>query len=226
MKEELQEFGLSANEITLYVTLLKTGKTTANRLAKITGMKRSTIYDNLNLLINKGVISSFTKDNVLFFESADPHKLVYILEDKKKKIEKIIPELQKIKETIQEKTGVTFYEGKRGVLSVLNDIIEQKKELWFYGSRKMALIAFKHYPENFIQKRAEEKIRLKAVLAQEDRGDPIYQIKNISKLSNIKFSKDLNQISSNTFIYGDRVAFMTSEDNPVGIIITNAKNLS
>ena len=223
MKEELREFGLSNNEITLYLSLLKTGKATANRLAKITGMKRSTTYDNFNLLISKGIVSRFTKDNVQYFEAADPNKLVHLLEDKKKKIQKIIPDLQKIKKTIKEKTGVTFYEGKRGVLTVLNDIIDQKEELWFYGSRKMALIAFKHYPENFIQKRAEENIKLKAVLAYEDRGDPAYEIKKVSKLSKIKFSKDLNQISSNTFIYGDRVAFMTSEDNPVGIIIKNTK---
>ena len=33
----------------------------------------------------------------------------------------------------------------------------------------------------------------------------------------------MNKISSNTFIYGDRVAFMTSEDDPTGIIIKNSK---
>ena len=223
MNEELRDFGLSENEILLYLALLKTGKETANRIAQITGMKRSTTYDNFKLLINKGIVSRFTKNNVQHFEAADPKKLVHLIEDKKKKIQKIIPDLIKIQKTSTEKTGVTFYEGKRGVLTVLNDIIDQKEELWFYGSRKMALIAFKHYPDNFVQKRSEAKIKLRAVLALEDKGDKIYKIDQISKLSKIKYSKEMNKVSSNTFIYGDRVAFMTSEDDPTGIIIKNSK---
>lgn len=221
MEEELKEFGLSNNEIAIYLALLKTGTTTANRLTSVTGIKRSTTYDNLNLLINKGIVSRFSKDNVQFFAAADPKKIVHLLEDKKKRIQKIIPQLNKIKKTIKEKTKVTFYEGRKGVLTVLNDIIDQKKELLFYGSRKMALIALQHYPENFIQKRADNNIKLKAVLSQEDKEDPIYKIKKISQLSSIRFSKSLNQIQSNIFIYGNRVAFMTSEENPSGIIIKN-----
>jgi HTH-type transcriptional regulator, sugar sensing transcriptional regulator len=219
--EELKEFGLSENEITIYLTLLKTGSSTANRISQITGLKRSTTYDNLSFLVNKGVVSTINKDNVNYFEAADPKKLIYLLEEKKERIQKIIPGLLKIKESISEKTGVTYFEGKKGVLTVLNDIIEQKRELWFYGSRKMALLALKHYPENFIQKRAERGIELRALLAAQDRGDPTYLDKKIFKLSNLKFLKGLNDITTNVFIYGDRVALMTSSENPVGIIIRN-----
>ena len=42
MEVELREFGLSENEIKAYLTLLKTGVSTANRIAEITGIKRST----------------------------------------------------------------------------------------------------------------------------------------------------------------------------------------
>ena len=45
MYEELKEFGLSENEIVIYVELLKAGTTTANRIAKLTGIKRSTTYE-------------------------------------------------------------------------------------------------------------------------------------------------------------------------------------
>ncbi|MBT5021504.1 hypothetical protein HOK51_05190 [Candidatus Woesearchaeota archaeon] len=226
MIPELKEFGLSDNEITTYLTLLKVGETSANRISQLTGMKRTTTYDNLSLLITKGIVSKIVKDNVQYFIPAEPTKLSHLLEEKKKKIDKIIPELNKLKQTIREKSGVTFYEGKKGVLTVLNDIIDQKKKLWFYGSRKMALISLKHYPDNFIHKRAEEGIKLQAVLAEEDRKDKIYSEEDISKLSELKYLKELNKIKTNTFIYGDRVAFMTSEENPSGIIIRNQQIVS
>jgi sugar-specific transcriptional regulator TrmB len=222
MYDELKEFGLSETEIALYTTLLKTGDSTANRLAKITGIKRTTTYDNLSLLINKGIVSIITKENVTYYLASDPHKIIRLIEDKKDRINKIIPELQSLKEIAKDTTGVTFFEGKKGVLTVLNDIIDEKKELWFYGSRKKALVALQHYPENFIQKRAEHKIPLKAVLASEDKGDPAYNDKKVYALSNLKFLEHFNNTSTNVFIYGDKVAFMTYGENLVGIIIKNS----
>jgi len=221
MYEELKQFGLSENEVKLYVTLLKTGTSTANRLAELSGLKRSTTYDNLYLLINKGIASLSVKDKVQYYEAAEPQKIVDLMEEHKERMQKIIPELESIKGSTSERTGVTFFEGKKGVLTVLNDIIDEKKPLCFYGSRKKALLALQHYPENFLQKRAEHGIALKAILGEEDREDPAYESKNIIKLSEIKFSKELNRITTNVFIYSDRVAFMTSTENPVGIIIRN-----
>ena len=225
MEEELREFGLSENEVNTYIALLKTGLSTANRIAAITGMIRTTPYANLKLLINKGIVSAVKKNNVQFYSAADPEKIVHLLEEKTEKIQKIIPQLQKLREVAEEKTGVTFYEGKKGVLTVLNDILDEKKELWFYGSRKMALVAFKHYPENFIQKRAEKGIPLKAVLADEDKNDPSYKDKKIFGLSKLRFSKEMDKINTNIFIYSDKVAFITSTENPVGIIIRNKQVL-
>lgn len=221
MQEELKQFGLSENEITVYVSLIKAGTSTANRIAELSGLKRSTTYDNLSLLINKGIVSLSVRDNVNYYEAAEPQKLVDLLEESKERLQKIIPKLESLKGSVTERTGVTFFEGKKGVLTVLNDIIAERKPLWFYGSRKKALLALQHYPENFLQKRAEHGIHLKAVLAEEDKGDSSYNSPKIMKLSEIKFSKALNRITTNVFIYSDRVAFMTSTENPVGIIVRN-----
>lgn len=221
MFEELREFGLTENEITLYISLIKTGIATANRLSAITGVKRSTTYDTLNMLISKGLVSQIKKDDVLYFEAADPEKMLRVLDDKKERIQKIIPTLNGFKDSTSEKSGVSFYEGKKGVLTILNDVLDQKKELWFYGSRTMAISALSNYPENFIHKRAQQKIFLKAVLAEEDRNHPAYLARKINALSNLKFHKKLNHVSTNVFIYADRVAFMGSGDFLMGVIIKN-----
>ena len=225
MYEELKELGLSENEIKIYTELLKTGTTTANRIAKLTGVKRSTTYDNLNLLVNKGLVSSIVQDKVKYYEAIDPKKIIRIMDEKKEKLSRVVEKLSLLKEVNKYEGGASFYEGKKGVITILNDILDEKKELWFYGSRKMALNAFKHYPENFIQKRADKNIKLKAVLAEEDSNDPVYKDKKIFKLSDIRFLKELNQISADVFIYGNRIAFLTCSDNPVGIIIRNKEVL-
>jgi len=221
MYEGLKEFGLSENEINTYVELLKAGATTANRIAKLTGIKRSTTYDNLNLLINKGLVSSIIREKVAYYESTDPKKIIRLMDEKKDKLMKIVAELSVLKERNKEESGASFFEGKRGVITILNDILDEKKEFLFYGSRKRAMIALQAYPDNFVLKRAEAGIHLRAVMSEDDRGDPAMNDKEVYALSQVKFLKELNQVSANVFLYGDKVAFMTSGENVAGIIIKN-----
>ena len=101
MYDELKEFGLSDNEIEIYICLLKTGTSNANKIAKIIGMKRTTTYDNLSFLMSKGIVSTITKDKVQYFEASDPENIIALLEEKKGKINKIVPELKRLKGQIK-----------------------------------------------------------------------------------------------------------------------------
>ena len=55
----------------------------------------------------------------------------------------------------------------------------------------------------------------------EDRGDPSMNDNKVYSVSKIRFLESLKEVSSNVFIYGDKVAFMTTGENLVGIIIMN-----
>lgn len=219
MEAELRDFGLSDNEIEVYLALLKTGISTANRIAELTGIKRSTCYDTLRLLVSKGIISTHIRDDKNYFEAAPPQKIVDILKYKEERIEKILPELEQLRGVIPERSAVSFFQGKNGVIAVLNEILDTGDSFLFYGSRKKSLKALAHYPENFIQKRAEKGINLRAVLAEEDRVDTVYKMSEIKKLSKLRFSEDLNNIDAIVFIYGTKVAFLSCGEDLAGIII-------
>ena len=79
-----------------------------------------------------------------------------MLEERKKRIQKILPQLIDLREKRSEKTGVTYFEGKKGVIKILNDIFDGKGELIFFGSLKTAMTSLKHYPESFADKIAEK----------------------------------------------------------------------
>jgi len=219
--KELTAFGLSTHESEIYIALLKAGMVTANRIATITGLKRSTTYDNLALLMNKGIVSQTIIDNVHNYQAADPEKLVRILEERKDAVQKILPKLNEMKEQISERSGVSYFEGKKGAVSVLSDIFEETDELLFYGSRKMARDVLTHYPESFAKKRTELGIRLRAVLAEEDRPDPFYKEPEAKRLSKVRFSKELDGLTANVFVYNGKVSFLTSTENIAGFIVKN-----
>ena len=82
----LEDFGLSNKEIKVYLAALEMGTATANELSKKSGLNRSTVYDLLKALVEKGISSTVIKNNASYFEVVEPERLVSILEEKKKKI--------------------------------------------------------------------------------------------------------------------------------------------
>lgn len=222
MKEILREFGLSENEVTVYLTLIKTDSATANRVSALTGLKRSTTYDTLQSLVMKGIVSSTQEGRVMYYHSADPEKLVHLLDERKKRIQSIVPEIKKLQSISQKRSGVIYYEGKRGVVTVLNDIFDDSpKEFLFIGSRKMAKVPLAHYPDNFVRKRVEHNILAKGLLAKEDEQDTFVEDAQAQKLSDFIFSKKLDGATADMFVYGDKVSFFTNKEDPAGIIINN-----
>ena len=54
---DLEKLGLNKNEAKVYFGLLKKGQATASELVKSVGVHRNIIYDNLEKLIDKGLVS-------------------------------------------------------------------------------------------------------------------------------------------------------------------------
>lgn len=219
MFDELKAFGLTDNEITVYTTLLKTGTSTANRIAKLSELKRSTTYDSLNSLVRKGLAASFAKEKVLFFKAAEPSKIIELIEQRRQRIQGIIPELEQMQGQDKEQGGVEFYEGRKGVVTALQDILDFGKDFLWFGSRTRAQKTFLFHPDNFVQKRIEKKISTEAILAEEDRKQAIMKDSNYKKFTNKRFSKQLNGIETVVFIYGSKVMFLNCTSSPSAVIV-------
>ena len=80
----LEEIGLSKNEIKIYLILLKLGSTTTGAIIKQTGIHNSKVYDGLERLSNKGLVTHVVVANTKHFTAVNPERLLDFLEDKKK----------------------------------------------------------------------------------------------------------------------------------------------
>ena len=82
----LQEIGLTNSEILVYTTLLKTGSIKVGQLIKEVSLHRSRVYEAINRLTDKGLVSYVIKNNVKFFEATDPERLLSYLEEQKERL--------------------------------------------------------------------------------------------------------------------------------------------
>ena len=92
--EALQEIGLSKTESKVYLALLELGSALAGKITKKSGINRTNVYDALERLIEKGLVTYIIQANRKVFEPVDPNKLQEILKEKQDKLDSLMPELQ------------------------------------------------------------------------------------------------------------------------------------
>ncbi len=135
----LEEIGLSKNEIKIYLVLLKLGSTTTGAIIKQTGIHNSKVYDGLERLIAKGLVTYVVAANTKHFTAVNPDRLLDFLEDKKKLIEEhekeikgFLPQLKAMREIGVNETEAEIFKGWKGMETVFNEGIKAmgKGDIW------------------------------------------------------------------------------------------------
>lgn len=217
---ELKELNLDDNEIKVYMACLSLGSSKVNEIAKRAALIRTTCYGVLKTLIEKGLISNVLKNEITYYQAASPKQLVEMLDEKKRKINSILPQLERIKEFVPIMHDVQLFEGSEGLKTVINDFISKPNQtIKLIGTIKGWLEAFPQtYLDVYYRKKKERGIIVNVLVDEKDR--PLKQSREMTN-SQYRFIKDLNAESS-IYIYNDKVAFSSySKGNHHGVIINN-----
>ena len=78
----LKDIGLTDGEIKAYLALLELGKSTVGKIIEKSRVSPSKIYDVLNRLIEKGLISYIIEGKVKHFKAAPPKNVLNYIERK------------------------------------------------------------------------------------------------------------------------------------------------
>ena len=77
--EELKSAGLTDNESKIYLALIDLGPSLAGQISRKTGMYRRSVYDTIEMLIEKGLVSYILQNNRKIFQAANPERLLQII---------------------------------------------------------------------------------------------------------------------------------------------------
>ena len=130
---ELTPFGLSTTEAKTYLAALELGESSVERIAKKARLNRSSIYHTLNILSEKGLVTTAKRGKKTVYIAEDPRKIKEGMEDKLHKFDELLPGLRSIANAIDKKPKITFYEGYDELLGAINDsLLYTKTELLFW----------------------------------------------------------------------------------------------
>ncbi len=131
VQKQLEELGLTQNEVKVYMASLEIGAATAQQLAAKAAVVRPTAYVAIGGLVKRGLMSSHTRGKKQFFQGEKPGKLLTLLTGQKKKIEEqenklknLLPELEHLQKMTQNKLEVNYYEGWEGLKVMQDTLIE------------------------------------------------------------------------------------------------------
>lgn len=124
LRKELEKLNLNKKEAILYLALLELGEALIRDIVRKTSLKRTTIYDILDSLKEKGLINSSKKQKRTFYYAESPLKLEKLLDEKKTILKTILPQLMSITNLLEKKPKIRYYEGIEGIKDVYRDTLK------------------------------------------------------------------------------------------------------
>jgi sugar-specific transcriptional regulator TrmB len=221
----LREIGLSEKESAVYVALLSFDKASVVDISKKASLKRPTTYVILESLSKKGLVSEANIGKKTFYIAEPPEKLalfverqIHLLEENKKSLDIIVPQLKSIQREQGEKPLVQFFEGKEGILSSHSDIFSSKidnEPLYNIFSTDMIV--------DFLSEKEKMQLREERI-SKGIFSRAIYTSKNTERPSDstgerLRIDYNKYPISTDISIYGDKVRISILGKRPSGISI-------
>ncbi len=214
----LEELGLSKKGSRVYLTLLEIGQNLAGKIAEKTKINRTTVYDILKELIEKGFVSYVLKQGKKYFQAADPDKILKLFKEKENMLKENLPYLQQLKKKKSEKTSIEIYEGKCGMKTILEEVLRTKKTVWRLGDKgKIAEYLRYSYPHLY-KKRVKLGIKCKVLVNYEVKD----KIKKEEMTEYRVLPKNINFPSTN-IIFGNKVCINISLEEGISILIKSKK---
>lgn len=216
----LEDLGLSKGEIKVYLVMLGLGETKVGQVIEKSAMASSAVHNSINSLIDKGLVSYIKRGKIKFYQAVPPKQLIDFIEEKKKKVLEILPELESKQKKSREKQEAEIFEGRKGIMAMLNLQIEDTKkgdEYLFFAviTGKGNEEENKEIQDFFIQydiKRKAKGLSIKGLAPKEIKK--LFIKRKILKVKYTNFP-----IPSNTSICNDKIAFFSWGEKPIGYLI-------
>jgi HTH-type transcriptional regulator, sugar sensing transcriptional regulator len=228
IKNTLQRAGFTQNEVKVYLTLLKIGRTTSYKIVKEAKVSSGKIYETLDKLIARGIVSYITINSKKHFEAAEPERLLDYMKKKEleiheevEEIKKILPELKLKKKLVEKESKAEIFEGISGIKTVYELMLrEAKGTILILGAPKEAGEKLNYYFDNFNKRRTEKNLQLKIIL---NHAHPREKKLTETKKTKVKvFPKNIITPAWIN-IFNDYVATFNLADEPIVFLIKNKK---
>jgi len=226
--QNLKELNLTNGEIKVYEAVLELGISSLNKIQEKTGIERRNIYDILNKLIEKGLISYTIEKGKRTYQITHPNKLKEEIEKKEDQLKQLkhqIPDITDFFESKKPKIKAEVYRGKEAIKSLHDESLQYKEQYWIGGNSGVEHAVdpeMKIWFQHWMKKRAKNKTWLYDLV---DYGTWLEGLepnkKEIHKKEYYKYCQLPKNLRSPMviFIFGNKVAQILWSKQPFAFVL-------
>lgn len=216
IQKVLEKLGFSPNEIKVYLTLNDHGSLKAGKVSKLASIDRSSCYNSLKSLKEKGLVSYVLIGKVQWFQATGPKALLDFIHEQEEDVKAILPALHARHKAAKVEGQVRLFRGIKGIKSIFLDIARTAENNYVFGSEDQFSDQMPEFAKQFSRLKKENRIKTKTLLR-------LGREKSESENTEYRFIPNVHKSPVVTNIYGKKIAILVWTDTPEGIIIENAE---
>lgn len=215
MEHSLQKLGLSQAESATYLYLVRNGCDYPRNISASTGLNRTNVYEALDRLVGKGLVSFVARNKVKWFQAEPVEVLLSLFEKKVEEFERLKDEMQKHIKNIkpsQRRLEASIFTGKKGLRILFESMLEENKSISLIAAELQFQQLFGPYFELWHKKRAEKRIPQRSIF-------PKHIKPKKRPLLTYRFTREGITNPTTTIVYGDTCLFIEWSEEPVAVKI-------
>lgn len=226
----LQQLGCNDKHARLYGACMEMGGASLPALAKRARLQRSTAYVIVEELVQKGLLLEDHKKYRKQYVACEPDVLLRMLEAHYRRMGRInlefkehLPELRSAHQATALRPKVTTYNGVQALQAVADDVLKTGGEvlLWTNQATERRVFDTTNH-DMFVRQRMAKRIPIRVLAVNNPEGYEL-QMYDGDALRETKLLPVDMGFTSETYIYGDKIAVLDIGTEVFGMIIQNAQ---
>ncbi len=136
-KEEfLNNLGLNEKEAKTYMAILELGLSTIKPIADKAQVKRTSVYNFIGQLVNKGLISQAKIRNRMYYKALPPSRLLDLQKQNLEAVQELLPEFMGLFNASIKKPKIEYFERPEQVKNIVREELRcQRQALYIWTGR-------------------------------------------------------------------------------------------
>lgn len=224
--QQLKALDLAEKEIQTYLSLMANGAQTADQIAKTTSLNRSTVYVQIDILNEKGLVSDLKEGKKTFFIAESPEHLQELVRTREERVKKqssglteLLPELLRSFSNSSTMPSIRNYSGRQGLITMRNEIVNHTDKVMKIITDFNAInnVLTESELADFTKKRRQKKIFTKIIYTLKE-GEDFTPFKD-QELKRVSF--DDHNFGTEIYISEKAIAVASVKDNIFGTLIVD-----
>lgn len=223
LEKSLQKYGLNEKQAKIYLACLALGSASVYRISQRAGLPRSTGYEILNSLKEYGLVTTFIKKKIRYYNAESPKVAIELAREKAEVLEKVLPELIAMYGRPEERPVVRFYQGRKNVEIALNDMLNAKEIVGFSSAEDLFKIFAKEHLK-FLEKRIQKKIPTRLIMHDSETARERKRL-GVDEYRHIKIIPSQYKHHGSVLIYGNKMMMFLYDQKQLMTLVVESEGL-